>query len=350
MASAGSIVAAENTDVFNFLSSIRSPADLVYPVLPKEYSVPVLLSGDVAEEMKYTLKNLDLEDPQYKEIYTQKTGFRLILANSFYSEDTRELLAGILNPVEMIDVVLGSIVRYRQKELLKKMLNEASAERRLIKTETGPKWLVVLTPSGDRFAYEYEDMGAYIHETWLTHLEVMVDTANMLAENLEVKKASRLFSADSTGKPAPSENVYKYEFAYDTIEGRFLPSKMTLSIDGIQALSIKSGYRMLKKHTVFDSRIICYRKDINGRAYLNIKYGEYSLAQASVKPDKENRNDKKAVKIKQAASLAIKAEDALRAGNIKAAVRILKNIIQECEGTPQAIEAKKLMEGLPQGF
>jgi hypothetical protein len=335
---------------FEFLSSIRAAGDLVAPMLPRTYAVPVRLTGTIADEMRTTLKGLDLEEPEYMEIYDRKNGFSLILSNDYYSSDTRELLAGILNPIDMIDAVLNSIVRYRQEDKLDNMLYETKAKRQLIVNKGKAKWVVLLEPSGERFAYDYEDMGAYIHETWLTSMEITVDSASMLAEKLVLKKYSRLYSADSTGRPSPSGRSYQYDFHYDTLTGKPMPVKMTLAIDGVLSLSMEAAYRTAGSSIVFASRKICYETKGGKQACLELEYGEYQI-NADLQAFKNgNKNATSSNKIKQAAALALKAEEAIRTGNIKVAMRTLKNIIQNCEGTPQAVEARKLLEGLPDGF
>jgi TolA-binding protein len=54
--------------------------------------------------------------------------------------------------------------------------------------------------------------------------------------------------------------------------------------------------------------------------------------------------------VKQAAALTYKATTALKQGKIEAAVRTLRTIAQNYPGTPQAVEAQKLLEGLPDGL
>jgi hypothetical protein len=340
-------------DNFTFLSSIRSPGDLVSPALPGVYSVPVELSGPVAEEINATIKNLDLDAPEYMEIYRQKDGFELVLANEFYDRETRSLLAGVLNPVEMTGVVLGSILRYRQPEKLKAMLGETLVEKQKISLTGKAIWVVSFKPVGERFSYEYEDLGAFVSETWLTSLVLEVDSATMLANSLQMNKSTRLFSADSTSRPQPAQKSYKYYFFYETVSEKTLPSGMTLTIDGVPALAIKSTYRKEKEFAVFDQRSICYKSGSAAQSCLLMKYGAYDLnpnLQNLQSGGKDAKNAKSAKKIQQAAALAIKAEYELRAGNLKAAARILRNIVKNFDGTPQSVEAKKLLDGIPDGL
>ena len=56
-------------DGYTLLRSVQSPADLLFPHLPGSYTVPVTLSGGAADEMKRTLEKLNLEAPQYEEVF-----------------------------------------------------------------------------------------------------------------------------------------------------------------------------------------------------------------------------------------------------------------------------------------
>lgn len=335
---------------FDFLSSIRAPQDLVAPLLPRAYAADVELSGGVADEIRATLKEIDLGEPEYIETFSRKDGFELLLANDCYASDTRDLLAGILNPIEIIDVVLNSIVRYRRKDMLSSMLAETKVRRRSEARGGAVKWIVRMEPAGKRFAYTYEDMGAYMQETWLTSLTLVVDSATMLADELDIVKHARLFGADSPDKPEPSVKRYRYVFTYAPLGGATVPARLTLYIDEAPALTIEASYRTAGKFIVFDTRSICYHSAGADNACLVMKYGSYNLNPSFPVLKIEGDGGTTAKKVKQAAALTSKAAALLKEGKIENAVRALRAIIQNYPGTPQAVEAGKLLKGLPEGF
>ena len=319
--------------------------------MPRSYSVPVTLSGSVAEEMKQTLADMDLEEPRYNEILDRKKRFQLMLANEGYSAQTRDLLSGILNPIEMIDVVLTSIVRYREKELLNTMLRETNFEKKLTEKNGMPVWALIFTPKGKRFSYRYQDMGAYVEEVWLTKLILAVDTATMKAQQLLVKKHSRMFRADDDKQPVAVAKKYRYEFAYEEIGKATLPSKLSLHVNDSLTLTIGAAYKKLKNFVVFNNRNICYHFPGRLPSCLTMSYGNYDLqASPHVLKTTPAASGKHAKKIKQAAELARKASIALKNGKIDIAVRTMRAIAQSYRGTPQAVEAQKLLEGLPEGL
>jgi hypothetical protein len=90
------------------LRTIKSPQQLLFPHFAKRYCVPVTLSGPIADEMGKAITDAGLEQPGYRESFDGKR-FSLFLSNENYPLYTRDLLSGILNPPEMIDMAVSSI-------------------------------------------------------------------------------------------------------------------------------------------------------------------------------------------------------------------------------------------------
>ena len=114
-------------DGFAIVKSIKSPQELLFPFFPKKYCVPVTLSGKIADEMKSALDSLKLELPHYQEKFDGKS-FNLVLGEEGYSTKTRELLSGILNPVELIDIVVSSVVKYREANKFSEIIRETKIQ------------------------------------------------------------------------------------------------------------------------------------------------------------------------------------------------------------------------------
>jgi hypothetical protein len=173
-------------DGYALLKGIQSPQELLFPFFPKKYCVPVTLSGKIADEMKSALDSLKLELPRYSERFNGKA-FDLVLSNEGYTANTRELLSGIMNPVELIDIVVSSVVKYREVGKFSEIMRETKVTADTCTYANGPAYRITLAPKGDRFSYSYQDMGAIVHESWLTMLTLTIDASFMNSPQSDIR-------------------------------------------------------------------------------------------------------------------------------------------------------------------
>jgi len=333
------------------LRSIRSPDQLVLPHLPARYTVPVTLSGAIADEMRKTLDTIHLEPPRYEEVLDKKHEFQLYLANTSYALETRDMLAGVLNPIEMIDAVVSSVLKYKSDDQFITIVNETEITVTPADVRGRPGLRADLTPKGKYFAYSYEDMGAYIRESWLSRINCLIDTSTHLVSELNLMRHVRTYVADQAQKPPVDSSLLSYEFTYAVQLGALLPVELSLSVNGALSLSLSATYRSEGSYVVFDTRKICYvnySAPGNGRSCLVLGYGVYDIntvPQALKSP--QVRPGEYAAHMEKAAQLCRKALDRLRIGNIESSIPLLKKVVADYPETPQAVEARKLLSGLP---
>ncbi len=195
---------------YSYIAQIKSPLELLSGLLPNEYAVPVKLSGTIAAELKQVLDTVGISMPEFEEVHNKNEEFRLRITNNDYASQTRDLLSGILNPIEMTDVILRAILQYKDKNYLHKLEKETRITQKRKKTDDGRSLVVItLRPAGKRFGYEYKDNGAYIHETWLTQLSLAIDINTMLASELSLEKYRRVFNSDQQKKPEPQKAIHR---------------------------------------------------------------------------------------------------------------------------------------------
>jgi hypothetical protein len=340
-------VAPEVAKGYAILRDLRSPQDLLFPHFPRQYCVPVALSGRIADEMKGALDSLKLEAPNYNERFNGKE-FHLVLANENYSANTRELLGGILNPVELIDIVVSSIVRYREDDKYSELVRDTRLEKESTAYDGRAAVVVRLTPRGERFAYSYQDFGTFVHESWLTMLTLTIDPATKIVYELSTIRYSKTTVSD-TATRAPDVMKTRYLFTYTTQDGVLLPHSLTVFFDTTEALKITASYRKEGKEFVFDTKEIC--SSINGApSCLNVRYNEYHFTGCdAIAPMPKGQKDY-ARSLEKAAELSVEANDKLRQGKITESVRVLQRLIDEYGETPQAIEAKRMLSQLPKGL
>ncbi|HMD68540.1 MAG TPA: hypothetical protein VKF42_06620, partial [Chitinivibrionales bacterium] len=144
-------------DAYEKLRSVQSPDRMVFSRMPPEYTVPVTLSGDIADEMEKTLRAVNLEAPHYEEVLDKNHQFHLLLANRNYSLETRDLLSGVLNPGEMIDIVVSSVLRYRQEEKFRDITDQTVITCAPGRQGDKATLRFELAPKGKYFAYSYDD-------------------------------------------------------------------------------------------------------------------------------------------------------------------------------------------------
>jgi hypothetical protein len=338
-------------EAFMLLRSIRSPDQIVSPCLPSCYTVPITVSGTIAEEMKKTLDTIHLEPPQYKEVLDKNRQFHLYLANQSYPLETRDLLASVLNPVEMIDAVVSSVLKYKSDDQFIAIVNETEIAVTPQAVGGRPGVRIVLTPKGKYFAYAYDDLGSYIRESWLSNITCLLDTASRLVYELSLMRHVRTYMADAAQKPPVDSATLAYAFLYEARLGMLLPVELSLSVNAVPSLSITAAYRSEGKYIVFDTRKICYVNPAaaggGAQSCLIMSYGAYEMNTVPKAVASPVRPRDYAQHMEKAAQLCRKALERLRSGSIESSIPLLKKVVSEYPETPQAVEARKLLSGLP---
>jgi hypothetical protein len=336
-------------DGYSLLRSVQSPVDLLLPHLPGSYTVAVALSGTAADEMKRTLEKLNLEAPQYEEVFNTNRRFYLNLSNANYPLETRECITGILNPVEMMDIVMTSAMKYRDNDMFSIIMKETNVSTSTETIDGTRIYNVRVVPKGRYFAYSYQDNGAYARESWLTALTLVIDSASRRPNELVLRKYARQFEAVRKEKPPVDSFLIRYSFTYRSFDGIILPSDLGLWVNGAQTLSVSATYRVIDgRYRVFDTRTICFRGP-DSASCLTMKYGRYRTGEIPAAVRKPLRPAAYAKDLERAAQLSRGALTSLREGNIETFIRICKKIVGQYPETPQAVEARHLLSGLPGG-
>jgi hypothetical protein len=339
-------------EAFAELRNVQSPDRIVLSRMPPQYTVPVTLSGGIADDMEKALRSAGLEQPSYIEILDKDRRFHLLLANRSYSFETRDLLSGVLNPAEMIDIVMSSALRYRQEDKFREIAEQTVIRRTPGRRGDTATITFELVPKGKYFAYSYEDRGAVIRESWLSGLVCMMDSGSGWVRRLMLRKCGRTFSADQTAKPPVDSSVFSYTFSYNTFDGVVLPASLELSVNGVKTLTLDATYRWQNRYMVFNTRKIAYvnpRNPAAPPACLLMTYGPYRLAGAPPSLRQNPSPDRYAQNLEKAARLSRAAQNLLRTGSVDAAIQTLGKVIADFPETPQAVEARGLLDGLPGG-
>ena len=336
----------KDSDGYSIIKKIKSPQDLLFPHFPKRYCVPVILSGPIADEMKMALDSLKLETPRYTERFDGKS-FHLVLANDNYPAMTRELISGILNPVELIDIVVASVVKYREGEKYAEIVRDSRIEQETTLRNGRKATVIRLTPKGERFAYVYQDVGAFVHESWLTLLTITIDAASNVVNELSTIRYSRTFDAGAADRPKTDSTNAKYLFAYELQDSVLLPQSLTVFFNAAEVLSIEATYRKQGKFYLFDKKEICSSQS-GVSSCLKVGYREYQFGGCeTTAPVAKGQIKNYSRNLERAAALSTEATEKLRQGQISASVRVLQKLIEQYGDTPQAVEAKKLLNQLP---
>lgn len=334
---------------FSVLARIPAMQQILSRGFPTSYRVPVLVTGPMVDEMAASLGKMAYAPPRFEERFNRANGFQLVLANDDYPLETRSLVSGILNPTEMITTLLSSVLKYRDKQTFAALKNETTIQVRSETLGGRAVYRVSLRPRGDRFGYVYDDVGSFVTETWLSAIVVVVDTNSYPVHELTITKHSRTVAADQAKPPMSDTTIYAYTIGYDSVAGALLPSRMALSVNASPALELSVTYRTSGQYTVFDTRTICYLRPGQAKSCLSMKYGEYEFTSSwpsRVRTGVEST--KYAKRLSKAATLSRKSLKQLKDGNIAGAVRTLHALVSDYAETPQGIEARRLLDGLPE--
>jgi len=295
---------------------------------------------------------MGLETPGYCESFNGKT-FSLELANETYPLQTRDLLSGIVNPPEMIDVIVSSLTKYRSKTQFDALIEETVARVSGDSIDGMRMQAVILTPKGKRFAYSYEDEGAVVQESWVNNLQVTLDTTSGLVHAITMEKSSRRFEASATDSPSIETTRVGYRFFYTRYTNVLVPSKLVLSLNGTESMTIDASYRTYdKNHIAFDSKTICVKTGVRNDTgtCLSMQYGAYKNNVCRFGSTPVVPSAKYGKELSKAAELSRKASDLLRKGNITASTRVLRTIADKYPETPQGVEAKRILSRVPLGL
>jgi hypothetical protein len=307
--------------------------------MPQKYCVPVQLSGSIADEMSNALKNLSPEMPQFAESFEHRI-FQFQITNNNFPEQKRELLSGVMNPLELIDIIVKSLLKYKTPEKFKELVAETSST---IEPADSSTIRIILKPKGTRFSYFYEDNGAYIQESFLIAMAVVLDTSMSLVKNISLTKVERQFGAQNTDQPSFDTTKIMYDFMYTLFQSHTLPSRCAIFTNGKPVIGIDVSYRNQGSLIVFDKKSVrSITGDVN--AELHFTYGEYDDTPCKFKTDNGALVNKRLL---AAAELSRKALENMRTGNISNAARNMRTLVEKYSDTPQAIEASRILSQLP---
>ncbi len=337
-------------DSYTIITRIKSPLEMISDIFPKRYSVPVTLSGSIADEIASILDTINIDKPLYSEYYDRKNGFVLSIINEQFPSQTREMISGILNPIDMTGVILNYLLKYRETDNLIKLQKETTINTKNVKKGDSTMILIEIKPKGTRFCYEYKDFGAYLHESWLSEMSITIDSSTMVAQELSIVKHLCDYNATQQKRPAPKKFHQLYKFTYAEIKGSPIPSTFDLYIDSQLTLSFSASYREFDKYTTFDRREITYFLNDKPASDLIMKFMKYDLSVEKKIIKEDKIKDEYAKNLKRAAAYSRKATEALNSGRIQKAVQLMQMIIDNYPHTPQAVEAKKLLSGLQYSF
>lgn len=323
----------------DYLGSIKSPQEILYPLMPQKYCVPVQLSGSIADEMRNALKNLSPEIPQFAESFEHRI-FQFQITNNNFPEQKRELLSGVMNPIELIDIIVNSLLKYKTPEKFKELVTQTSST---IESADSSTIRIILKPKGTRFSYFYEDNGAYIQESFLVAMTIVLDTSKSLVKDISLTKVARQFGAQNTDQPLFDTTQIMYEFMYTQFQLHTLPSRLAIFTNGKPGIEIEVSYKNQDALIVFDKKTVrSIKGDVN--AELQFTYGEYVDKPCKFKTDNETQVNKRLL---AAAELSRKALENMRTGNISNAARNMRTLVEKYSDTPQAIEASRILSQLP---
>jgi len=323
----------------DYLGSIKSPQDILFPLMPQRYCVPVQLSGTIADEMNAALKNLSPDIPQFAESFDNRR-FQFQITNNNFPEQKRELLSGVMNPLELIDIIVNALLKYRSPKKFQDLIAETST---VIEPADSSTIRVILKPKGTRFSYYYEDNGAYIQESFLLAMAVILDTSKALVKNISLTKVARQFGAQSADQPIFDTVQIMYDFMYTRFQSHMLPSRLAIFTNGKPGIEIDVSYRNQGSLIVFDKKSV---RSIKGdtNAELQFTYGEYADSPCKFKTENGAQVNKRLL---AAAELSRKALENMRNGNIGDAAKNMRTLVEKYSDTPQAIEASRILSQLP---
>jgi hypothetical protein len=325
--------------VSDYLGSIRSPQEILFPLMPQKYCVPVQLSGPIADEMSSALKNLSPEIPQFAESFEHRI-FQFQITNNNFPEQKRELLSGVMNPLELIDIIVNSLLKFKTPEKFRELVAETTSA---IESSGGSTIRIILKPKGTRFSYFYEDNGAYIQESFLITMAVVLDTSTSLVKNISLTKVARQFGAQNTDQPSFDTTQIMYDFMYVPFQSHMLPSRLAIFTNGKPGIEIEVSYRSHGSLIVFEKKSV---RSIKGdtNAELRFTYGEYADTPCKFKTGNGPQVNRRLL---AAAELSRKVLENMRNGNISDAARNMRTLVEKYSDTPQAIEASRILSQLP---
>lgn len=347
---AGHGVAAAPGTGFEILRSVKGPLDLIQPVFPRMYTAAVQLEGSVVDELRRTLIQMGLEPPIFEESMDRRGRFQLAFANPSYGPEIRDMLCGILNPIDIIQLTVDKLVRFSAADEFIRLKREASDSVCSPPTPQGSCVRIILSPRQERFCYSYADLGSLVDESWLTGIEVLVDSSLNIVKQVRQSKIARHIDIEQLSAPRIDTLLLVYDMCYVQQGEHLVPAQLTLSQNEKRRLRISCTYRNENGYSVFDTRSITFWQERGDSSSLTLRYGSYSFDKVPPPPPVDAMSLSKSQQIADALKIVQKATLTLREGKINESIRLLQKLVNDYPLTPQAVEARSLLQSLPEMF
>ncbi len=323
------------------MGRIKSVRTLLLQRLPEEYTVPVTLKGDLGKRVEASLDSMGFDSPGFCETYSTDEGFNLYIDNENMPPYTHRMISGILNPIEMSNVILNTFTSYRKYSVMKALLKETVVKRKSIK-EDGVEFLVMeFSPREEKFKYTYRDNGPAIRESWLDTMALKIKGTMEIKEIMVVKKSVLHYN----NKKEKNSVKQVYSFDYKKIGKTLLPLEMRLFTDDTLSLKVKAEYRIADEEILFKNREIIFLDRDGNERRLIIEYGKYVFDSKRMDV-REGYEDGYSEQILKAAEIAAEAQEALSKGEMDRAYLMYRRLLRRYPDTPQAVEARELLQGL----
>ncbi|MFW5960661.1 MAG: tetratricopeptide repeat protein [Chitinivibrionales bacterium] len=323
------------------MGRIKSVRTLLLQRLPEEYTVPVTLKGDLGKRVETCLDSMGFDSPGFYETYSRDEGFNLYIDNENMPPYTHRMISGILNPIEMSNVILNTFTSYRKYSVMKDLLKETVVKRKTIK-EDGVEFLVMeFSPRDEKFKYASIDNGPAIRESWLDTMALKIKGTMEVKEVMLVKHNVLHYN----NKKEKTRVKQGYSFDYKKIGKTLLPLEMRLFTDDTLSLKVNAEYRIADEEILFKNREIVFLDREGNERRLIIEYGKYVFDSKRVDV-REGQGDGFSEEIIRAAEIAGEAQEALSEGEMDRAYLMYRRLLRRYPETPQAVEARELLKGL----
>jgi hypothetical protein len=335
---------------YELLRSVKGPLELIEPVFPRMYSATVQLEGALVREFERTLAHVGLEPPRFEESMNRHGRFQLTLTNPSNGPETSEMVCGILNPVDIIQLTVDKLVRFSAADEFIRLKRETNDSVLSAGRPHESLLRIILSPRQERFCYSYVDLGTLVEESWFSGMEVLIDSTLHIVKQVRQNKIARHIDIEQLSAPRIDTLLLLYDIDYVQQGEHLLPAQLTLSQNGKRRLRVSSTYRIENGYTVFDTRTITFWQQAADSTSLTLRYGSYRFDKAPPSPPAEAVSVNTNQQIAEASKIAQRATQTLRDGKIRESVRLLQKLLNDYPQTPQAVEARDLLQCLPEIF
>lgn len=307
------------------------------------YSADAVVEGALYESLADMAAQKNLSAPKFMEIYRAEKGFFFKLKNMDYPAFFKQMVDELFTPVRAFDQVIKTIESRRELSWFNRFKASTNVEAKRIQYDESPHIRLVFTAkSGGVIETHTDTVGSQPRVTETLLMSFVINPENRLLKLMKVLQKEK-----TGGEETDVEK--RFFFSYVAINGRTLPSELTIERNGKKEIKFKAIYIIKENYAVFSEKFFGFKAQDGSTGKVSIKYLNYKFNKnADLSLVDEAMSRMMLEQEADAEKLFASAKELIMDGKNDKAKKILQKIVKNYPETTYAKQAQTLLDGLPE--